>query len=319
MSGLPDVTFIEAPFAGLAILSFLGIGVASLALFCKSRDPARKGFWWLGPASLTLGIFAILDLAIVLWFRLGFPSYETFVRLNQVSSLIYHIAYIQVFIALVELAVGLHGVVVLADNTTTTTTNKFRTVARGCMFATASIVSALIVVEFIVRLAVTPLGPGFRNDRNTQQALSNVRIAAHMILLAAFVATLGLVMYVFRLAHKSHFGGNVHKLLLAAAILLLLRALFFMSIDILALIPFTIGGLGLTSYQAQIEYQRRQYGVLVLVLVGNFVLTPIAVVLQFIAGRRQDGGLWSGQQGGAGTGVGVGDVGKGEREHNPSI
>ncbi|KXJ84739.1 hypothetical protein Micbo1qcDRAFT_210459 [Microdochium bolleyi] len=334
MSGLPDATFIEAPFAGLAILSLLGIGVASLALFCKSRDPARRGFWWLGPASLTLGIFAILDLAMVLWFRLAIPSFETVTRLIQVSALFYHNAYIQVFIVLVELAVGLHGIVVVADNATTTTTNKFRKVARGCMFATASIVSALIVTEFIAGLAVTPLVPGPRNDQNIRQALPKVRVTAHMILLAASIAALGLAVYVFRLARKSHFAGNeicqyltsmrmtrkqVHKLLLAAVILFLFHALFYLATDISALVPYRVIGSGFTVFQSQMEYEHRQYGVFVLAVVGNSFLTPIAVVLLFVAGRRQAGGLWSSQQGGAGTEVGVGDVGKGEREHNPSV
>lgn len=56
MSKLPDFILIEAPLAGLAILPFLGVGVASLVLFWTCHDPARSGFKWLGTASLSLGM-----------------------------------------------------------------------------------------------------------------------------------------------------------------------------------------------------------------------------------------------------------------------
>lgn len=111
---------------------------------------------------------------------------------------------------------------------------------------------------------------------------------------------------------------QVHKLLLAAAVLLAVRALFYLGFDILAHLPFKMSGSGASFYEARMENLRRQYAVFVLQVIGDFVFAPIAVVLFFIAGRRKVGGLWADSQGGAATESGVGGVGKREKEHSPS-
>ncbi|KAJ1324705.1 hypothetical protein MN608_09408 [Microdochium nivale] len=309
MSGLPDFVLIEAPLAGLAMLPFLGIGIASLVLFWKCNDPARRGFKWLGTASLGLGIYAVLDLAMTLHFRYADPSNGTIIWLPVVTMLFRNVAYIQLFAVLVGVAVGVHRVA--AATSENHNPSRFRKIVRWSTYAAVGLLYIMAFLEFVLRAVYTPSTS--LQTPMTRKLFVPMGVTVHMLLLAAYFVALGLAVYVFGVARKAQMAGNVHKLLLAAAVLAWARAMTNLGYDILALAPRPDWGPGMTSWQASLAAIRKQFAVVVSALVGDFVLSLVAVILLFVAGRRKTGGLWSDSEARARV------ASKSEREHSPGI